>query len=127
MVTVPPVAVGYIAGADDDALARQRATVIARARTEGFVLARIVTDRFDAYTISQIASLARQDNAQLVIIPTTSFLTAVRERVTYELAAIRAGCVFADEPDATAAPAPTPRLTGATRRRPARHVARRPS
>ncbi|GAB3164677.1 hypothetical protein GCM10027059_21170 [Myceligenerans halotolerans] len=103
-----PVAVGYVSASDDGELDQQRATVTDYARTEGYALAQIVTDRFDGYTISQVLDAARRHEARLVTIPAATTLATAYALIAHELEPIGAACVvIGDTPEARDGPTAT--------------------
>lgn len=90
-------AVGYVSSLDEAALDQQRAAVTEHARTGGFVLAQIVTDRFDGFTISQVLDVARVHDARLVIVPGATMLATARAWLAHELEPAGAVCVVIDD------------------------------
>ncbi|GAB3159789.1 hypothetical protein GCM10027059_06540 [Myceligenerans halotolerans] len=121
-----PVAVAYVSASDPCTLDAQREAITVYVRTEGYALAQIVTDRYDGFTISQIAETARLHQARLVVVPACTSLATVHARLTDELEPTGAVCVVIDQtpgardgPMATSPPATTavgPRTATATHR-----------
>ncbi|MBE1877472.1 hypothetical protein [Myceligenerans pegani] len=88
------VAVGYVRDAS------QLAVVQDHARDQGYMLARVVEDRRDTATISQLTEQAMDQGAEVVILPGDAILSAARKRLEKELAAIGAACVVLGAPSA---------------------------
>ncbi len=97
MTGTRPTAIGYVSGPDSAALDRQRDLVTRHAQVEGLALERIMTDRFDGFTISQLVADVLATDARFVLIPDGVRMADAQARVALDLEAYGAACVVIGE------------------------------
>jgi hypothetical protein len=90
---IRPTALAYVSGPTEKILDEQRVVITEHAAAEGLAIERIVTDRFDRLTISELVAAARACDARLVLIPASTRMAEAQARVAYDLERHGAVCL----------------------------------